>query len=176
MRRGGRRGEAPPEYLDDDEQEAVIARFEASMQATRDAWMRLLCALSLGCSVGVGVASLLDLPFLPALVHRTTLVTGAFPSSQYAGPVAVAAAASFCLPGIGFYTREHLHRWFAAGAAVPLCAFILILAWSQGTTYVFALLLPVGYQMFCYIALNVLHEPDTSLDLLKTARYHHKKA
>ena len=92
MRRGGRRGEAPPEYLDDDEQEAVIARFEASMQATRDAWMRLLCALSLGCSVGVGVASLLDLPFLPALVHRTTLVTGAFPSSQYAGPVAVAAA------------------------------------------------------------------------------------
>ncbi len=177
-----RRGDpdAPPEYLDEDEQAEIIARFEASMRATREAWLSTISCLSLVCGVGVAAAYALDWAFLPMLLLRTSFGENAAASGRYVGVAAAAASMSFCLPAVGFYTRPETHimyRWLAAGAAVPLCVFLCVLAWSQGATVLMGLLfIPVGYQGFCLLAVGVLHEPDASLASLKSAKYHHKKA
>jgi hypothetical protein len=180
-RLGGGAG-PPPEYLDEAEQAAIIARFEASMRRTREAWLSRIAWLSVACGVGVFAAYALALPFLPKLMLKSSFGAraSAAASDGCVGVAAAAASVSFCLPAAGLhYARSEtrrVHRWLAAGAAVPLCAFLGVLAWSRGATVPTALLFPVFYQGFCLLAIGVLHEPDASLASLRSAQYHHKKA
>lgn len=167
------------DYLDEAEQAQIILGFETSMNKTRSTWMRILALLSTLLGLGTWISFVGDYPVLNSLLHSTTIIgrTGSYAKEiTEIRIIVMSTILSFWLPGVAFLTKKHMHLFFKAGALIPLTALVLIYVWSQGERIVMMLLIPLGYQAFCYASLHILNEPLGSLEALKSARYHHKKA
>ena len=173
---GDRAGGAAVEYLDEDEQARLVAGLAARLEAQRRAWRRGFAALSVLLALGVAAAArrALDLPWLPALLLRTT--RGHPPSEGQTDALAAVAAAAFVAAAGGFFrgTRSGAYHVFAATA----CACILFMGavwfWTNGDTLLCAMLLPVAYQGLAALVVHTLHDTDTDLERLRKSQYKFK--
>ena len=175
MRRPGNdRAVAAVDYLDEDEQARLVANLAARIDAQRRVWRRGFAALSGLLALGVAVAAALDLPWLPALLLRTT--RGHPPSVRVTDTLAAVAAAAFATAAAAFSrgARRSGYRVFAAAACACLLFMVGVWIWTKGDTLPWALLLPAAYQGLGAFVVHTLHDTDAEMEMLRKSQYKYK--